>query len=344
MKKMILFVLFCAAAPFLATAQINPQDLSVKISPELPEPGDRVVVDIESFVTDLDRSRITWTLDGTQLSQQIGQKEVSFTAGPIGSQHTMIITVVTSDVGTISKTITISPATVDLIWEATNSHTPRFYKGRALNAHEGGVVVQALPYFVDSRGAQINPKSLVYTWRVNNKPQLQASGFGKDTFRFIGPSLYRASEITLDVESTENDFRARRTITLNAQSPKILFYKQSPLFGERLLNPISGGTLQLDEDEILVRAEPYFFSDVTDGSVVDYDWKIDGREVVTVGDRNVLTLRKPETGEGRSAISLEIKHIPKLLQFARESFTARFSEAANSPRIIINTDANVFGN
>ena len=345
MKKLLLFFLLGFGLPFLTFAQINPQDISVEISPELPEPGDRIVVDIQSFVTDLNRAQITWTLDGTELAKAVGQKEVSFTAGSIGTKHTLVITAVTADSGVISKTVTVSPATVDLIWESTNSHVPTFYKGKALNAHEGEVIVQALPYFVDARGAQVNPKSLVYNWKVNNKPQLPSSGFGRDTFRFAGPTLYRATEISVDVESTENDFRARRTITLRAQAPKILFYKQDPLFGKRLLNPISGGTIDLDQDEIIVRAEPYFFSDLGDTRQVQYDWTIDGKEVVTVGDRNILTLRKPEQGEGRSSISLEIKHLPKLLQFARESFTARFQQGfQNGQRIFINAGASVFGN
>ena len=345
MKKIILFTFLCFTLPAVALAQINPQDISVSISPELPEPGDTVSVDVESFVTDLNRAQITWRLDGSEIAKQVGQKEISFTAGPIGTTHTLVITAVTADSGVISKTISISPATVDLIWESTNSYVPTFYKGKALNAHEGEVTVLALPYFVDARGAQVNPQSLVYNWKVNNKPQLAASGFGKDSFSFAGPTLYRATDISVDVESTNNDFRARRTITLRAQAPKILFYKQDPLLGEQLLNPISGGTINLDQNEITVRAEPYFFSDISDTNQVAYDWKIDGRDVVTVGDRNVLTLRKPEEGEGRSVISLEIKHLPKLLQFARESFMARFQEGLNEgQRIFINTGENVFGN
>ncbi len=345
MKKLTLCILFCFAIPFLASAQINPQDISVEISPELPEPGDTIVVDIQSFVTDLNRAQITWTLDGVERVKGVGEKSFSFTAGVIGKKHTLVITAVTSDSGVISKTIGISPASVDLIWESTNSYIPTFYKGKALNAHEGEVVVQALPYFVDERGVQVNPKSLIYNWKVNNKPQLAKSGFGRDTFVFAGPTLYRASQITVDVESTQSDFRARRTITLQAQAPKILFYKQNPLYGERLLNPISGGTIDLDQDEIIVRAEPYFFSDISDTRQVEYEWKIDGRDVVTVGDRNILTLRKPNEGAGRSSISLEIKHLPKLLQFARESFTARFQEGFNNgQRIFINAGESVFGN
>jgi len=331
MKKIFLFTLFFVTAPFVSFAQLTPQDLSVKITPELPEPGDQVSLDVETFVADLNRSQIVWTLDGKEQAKGVGENTFSFTAGAIGTSHSLTIVVSTPDAGILSKTITIAPASVDLLWEATDSYTPKFYKGKALNAHDSGVIVQALPYFISPNGSQVNPKSLIYSWSVNDKPQQSASGFGKDSFVFPGPSLYRAAEVTVDVESPNSDYRARRTINLSAQAPKILFYEESPLFGQRLVNPVAGGSLELREDEVVVRAEPYFFSNVDNSSAVEYEWKIDERDIVTVGNRNLITLRKPEEGAGRSAVSLEIKHIGKLLQFARESFTALFEERSSTP-------------
>lgn len=343
MKKIILFTLFFLALPFVSFAQLTPQDLSVRIIPEIPEPGDRISVDIESFVTDLDRSQVRWSLDGTQQLQGVGEKVFSFIAGSIGTSHTITITVSTQDAGVLTKTVSVAPASVELLWEPVNSHVPKFYKAKALNAHDSGVIVQALPYFIDSRGAQVNPKSLIYSWSVNNKPQQADSGFGRDTFAFEGPSLYRASEITVDVESPESDYRARRTINLSAQAPKILFYQEDPLFGQRLVNPVAGGIIDLLEDEVVVRAEPYFISDINNQTAVDYEWRIDGRDIVTVGDRNLVTLRKPDQGAGRSSVSLEIKHIGKLLQFARESFTALFEEREDTPETNAG-DTNFFRN
>ena len=332
------------ATPVLASAQLTPQDLSVEISPEIPEPGDTITVDIKSFVTDLDRAQITWRLDGVEIAKAVGQTNISFTAGVVGKTHTISIIAVTSDAGTITKSVSFSPATVDLLWEAIDSYVPTLYKGKALNAHDSGVLVQALPYFINSQGQQVNPKSLIYTWKVNNKPQQSKSGFGKDTFSFAGPSLYRASEVSVDVESSDSDFRARRTINLSAQQPNILFYAQNPLLGERLVQPVSGGSIVLEEDEVVVRAEPFFFSDINNRQEVDYEWKVDGRDIVTVGDRDIITLRRPEVGSGKSQISLEIKHIGKLLQFARESFTALFEDRAGDDARQNAGDTNFFGN
>ena len=127
MKKIVLILCATLFVPLLAFGQINPQDLSVGITPELPEPGGQVIVDVESFVADLDRSEIRWSLDGTELTRAVGAKEVGFTAGPIGTVHRLTITAVTPNSGTLSKTITIAPATVDLIWEATDSYTCLLY-------------------------------------------------------------------------------------------------------------------------------------------------------------------------------------------------------------------------
>lgn len=343
MKQILSFCIFLFALPLFAWAQLAPEDISLRVVPELPEPGQEVSLDIESYVTDLSRSQITWILDGNEIEKGVGEIEVTFNVGSVGTVHSLQVIAQTPDNGTIVKTISISPASVDLLWEAVDSYTPKLYKGKAQNAHDSGVIILAMPYFIDKSGNQINPKSLVYNWKVNNKPQQGASGFGKDSFTFSGPSLYRDSFITVDVESPDNAYRARRSINLSAQSPKVLFYTQNPLYGERLLDPIAGGSLQLEEDELIIRAEPYFFSDINNSEVADYEWRIDGKKILTVGDRNLITLRRPEKGSGRSSVSLEIKHIGKLLQFARESFTALFEE--REERASANSgDTNFFGN
>lgn len=332
------------SAPFFAFAQLVPEDLSIRISPELPGPEQQVSLAAESFVFSLDRSQVTWTVDGQTILSGVGEKNASFVTGRIGSSHRVTVTAQTPGSGTVSKTVTITPANVDLLWQALDSYTPRFYKGKALNAHDSGVLIQAFPYFLDSTGNQINPDSLIYTWEVNNKVQQSASGFGKSSFVFPGPTLYRDAFVTVEVESPDNLYRARRSLNMQAQPPKLLFYPQSELLGERLAFPLAGNTLSLEQDEVIIRAEPYFFSDINSAADVEYDWRVDGRSIFTGADRNQLTLRRPDSGApaGRSVISLEIRHVGKLLQFAKESFTTIFDGGVESAEANVG-ETNFFG-
>lgn len=339
--KYFLVALTFVFVPFVLSAQqLIPQDITVEINPEVPLPNSTVNIEIESFVIDLNRSNISWILDGTVVQQAIGDKDFQFVTGPVGTQHTLTLQIQTLEGQTVTRDILINPGQVDLLWEALDSYTPTLYRGKALNAHESGVEVLAMPYFLDQSGNQINPRGLIYTWTVNKKVQQSASGPGRDTFVFAGPSLYRDALVTVDVESVDRVYIGRRSLNLKAQSPKILFYINEPLRGLLTAYPITN-TLDLVRDEMIVRAVPYFFSSVEDIQVSRFNWKIDGRNLVTTGDRKEINLRKPQTGSGRSNITLEINQTEKILQFAQGSFTALFTEKQEE---VNNTqDTNFFG-
>ena len=101
--------------------------------------------------------------------------------------------------------------------------------------------------------------------------------------------------------------------------------------------------MTLTADENVVRAEPYYFSDISNERVLEFDWEVDGKDVVTIGDRQAITLRKPEQGSGRSNVSLEIRHIGKILQFGRANFRALF-DADQQDAERNRGDTNFFGN
>lgn len=339
--KYFLGALIFAFVPFtLSAQQLIPQDVTVEVNPEVPLPNSRVSIEIESFIIDLNRSNISWILDGKVIQQAIGDKDLSFTTGPVGTQHTLTLQIQTLEGQIVSRDILINPGQVDLIWEALDSYTPTLYRGKALNAHESGIEILAIPYFLDQNGKQINPKSLIYTWTVNKKLQQSASGPGRDTFVFLGPSLYRDALVTVDVESVDRVYIGRRSLNLKAQTPKIIFYLNEPLRGVLSSYPITN-TLDLVRDEMVVRAVPYFFSSIDDIENLKFNWKIDGRNLITTGDRKEINLRKPESGSGRSNITLEINQVQKILQFARGSFTATFTE--KQEEVNTSRDTNFFG-
>ncbi len=326
MKYLVLLFVCLISPAFTFGQQLIPQDLSVVINPEVPMPNSVTQFKVESFVIDLDRSNMSWTVDGQQKQSSLGGKAFSFTTGSVGTQHKVVLKIDSQDGGTLIREFDINVGQLDLIWEAIDSYTPTVYRGKALNGHESGVKVLALPYFLDKSGRQINPQNLIYTWTVNKKVQAAASGPGRDLSTFIGPSIYRDALVTVDVESSDGIYTARRSVNLKAQQPQVHFYVDEPLLGLLTQSVISGSNIALARDEVVIKAVPFFMSNVRDTRAVEYDWRIDGKEIVTVGDRNQITLRKPEAGSARSVISLELRHIDKLLQFARQTFTATFTE------------------
>ena len=340
MKRFLLIALLIVS-PFMAVGQLNnTQDISISINPSTPEPGDTVNIEATSFATDLNRADLRWSVDGQVVLEGRGESRIRI-PNITARSYSVTLTARTSDLGSIVKTVSFTPASVELLWEATNSYIPDSYKGKALVAHDGGVIVQAFPELF-SGSTQLDPRTLIYKWSVNDKPRLADSGVGKTTFEFGGPVLYRNAVVTLDVESPNGSIRARRSLSFAPTQPQIIFYRTNPLFGENLLSPIFG-QMTLSADENVVRAEPYYFSDISNERVLEFDWEVDGRDVVTIGDRQAITLRRPEQGSGRSNVSLEIRHIGKILQFGRANFRALF-DADTQDAERNRGDTNFFGN
>ena len=58
----------------------------------------------------------------------------TFTAGSLGKTQKVTVNGVENDGTSITQSISVMPASIDLIWQA-HSYTPPFYKGKALFPH-----------------------------------------------------------------------------------------------------------------------------------------------------------------------------------------------------------------
>ena len=114
--------------------------------------------------------------------------------------------------------------------------------------------------------------------------------------------------------------RARR---ITPTEPKNLFYEDNPLHG--LAQNALPAEFTLLEDEISVRAEPYFVSqDIFTNAT--YDWTIGGVAVANPNaDPQVLTLRKTG-GAGSALVGFSIRNLSSLLQAASSAFTVYFEK------------------
>ena len=148
-------------------------------------------------------------------------------------------------------------------------------------------------------------------------------------FAFAGSPYYKTRNVTVQVESIDGERVAERTIELPAYDPVVRFYPEHPIWGTDLSEAIvADKPLLLNVPEMVVRSVPFFVSDSDSFAQVEYQWQMNGRPMATYGDRDILNLRAPESGEGTSRINLKVTHNGKLLQIAQSVFTVIFGEDA----------------
>ena len=304
---------------------ISSSGVDVELRPRVVQPLTPVSMELSSFSTDLNRARISLYVDGALITQELGKTQFSVDAPAVGQSKDVRFVIETRDQGTVTKTLTISPAQVDLVAEAASSYTPTLYQGRKLPADGAPVRVVAIPYFVDASGRKIDPDSLVYSWFVADSKQVNASGYGKQVFNFPGSALYRTKTVAVEVETVDGDLLARRSIELPAYDPVIRFYKKSPLWGIDLSEAITAdASFVLNVPELEVVSVPYFFSG--DQSSLTYDWRMNGSPMQTFGDNNLINLRAPDNQSGRARISLKATNQNQILQIAESVFTVVFGD------------------
>src|SRR3989338_817458 len=313
------------------------QNLTLSLAPAFPGPNENVYVRIDPAGTDLSRADINWFVDGELIKRGVGLTSFSFTTKNLGESST-IITLVKMETGQVlQQSITIRPATVRLLWEAS-SYVPPFYKGKALYPYQGIVRVIALPLVLDSAGRTIDPENLVYKWIENYKVDLDSSGYGKDVFGFNGDVIIRPTTVRVEVSTLDKNTAVAGEITVTPIEPHITFYENHPLYGQ-LWNKAIGQSVSLTENEIQIAAVPYFFG-VHDKNnpTLTYSWNLNNQPVSAGTQRSILTLRQPENvGGGTASLGLEVSNtaLSSIYQSARinttVNFTARGRESGGFP-------------
>ncbi len=322
----ILLVLVFFVSPFFTYAQTPRLENNVLLTldPEFPRSNQDVSVKVESYLFDLNRSNIYWYIDGELKETLSGEKEIVVNTGDVGSSSVVKVVVKTKTNGEITKTLTIRPTEVEILWEAT-SLVPPFYRGKALNSHETPLKIVAMPNFVIN-GEKIDPKTLIYKWRNRSTVFKKESGYGKNVLKIKGPQLFRKSFIILEVESLDKKLRAQRTLWITTFLPKVVFYENNPILGIFYKNAFAG-SFKMSKDEISIAPFPYFFSPRTKSSRdLKYTWTMNGQEVFPTDNKSILTLRKDGGVSGVSNISLSVQNTRKRMnmQYAKNNIAIEF--------------------
>lgn len=300
--------------------------LEMTMIPENPEPFQNVTLTLKSSTYDLDRLKITWSIDGVDKRTEIGLKNFSTVAGK-GGQKTTVKAVIASDNELPPKGIEafFIPSLVDLIYESS-SYTPPFYKGKALNPGQGTVTITAIPELIKNDGTKIPTQNIIYRWKKDGEVIQSASGYGKNTFSFTGTLPVRDSTIEVNASSVAGDIYAAKSIKVKGSSPEIIFYEDNLLFGA-LFNRAIKDTVKMNSDEFSVLAVPYFFSvGYSNSPDLNYKWNIDGKTVENQSPKNSFTTRIEKAGTGSNKIGLEIANINRIFQNSNNGYYLNFEK------------------
>lgn len=303
-------------------SQIQMQnEIVATLSPEVPAPGEKLEIRITSYSFDMNRAAIVWRLNGKTVKQGMGETSLQITAGKAGARDTISITAVTPDGQTASKTITIRPAEVDLLWEA-DSYVPAWYKGKALAGSESMITFTALPLFYNSKGEKISPSELVYEWEVDHRRQPKSSGFGRYQLKTRGPQLFIPMLVEVSVSDMDGNTSAQKTIQVSGEKAKVIIYQGRPTEGV-LVNSSVNKELAMETEEESLIAEPYFFSASNLGEL-SYSWQMNRAGVKTTKKPDTLTVRNANGESGESRISVFIKNPASFLQESAYDFLIKF--------------------
>lgn len=304
-------------------------NLDVQINPKNPGPNEKVAIKIASFLSDMNKATISWALNGRVVLQGIGKTSFSFQNGASGKTTQLTLSILTNGGESITKDFSWTPVGVTLFWEA-DTYTPPFYRGKALLSPQAKVKVIATP---DNTGTQdaLSAGNLVYVWEKEGSVISDASGYGKNSFSFVGPKPYDETNIKVRVSSVDDTMKSEARVYLSLSNPFILFYDKQPLLGVLYNHPFSS-TLSLAKKEFSIIAEPYFFSNERgETQTLQYIWSVNGKQVQNYG--RGITLRN-ETGlKGISAVSLSMRGTQQSFQRASQGVVVNFtdSSAVNRP-------------
>lgn len=325
MKKLFKFFFLTAIifSGIFTHAQVRDTDLVLDISPLYPNPNENVTATLTSYATNLDKAVITWSVDGQVRSEGIGKKSFFFTMAGAGTTLNISATINTLDGQSLQKSVLVTPTAVDLLWEANDSYSPPFYKGKTLVGSQGEFKVVAIPSLRNQNGA-IDPDNLSYTWSKDGDMQPDSSGWGKTSFVFTNSYLDKGNSINLKVSDITGKVNASSNMDLQTSTPKVLFYEKDPALGVKWERSLNDGFIVNPSGSILV-AEPYFFSpkDISTNDLT-FTWYLNDGYVDTPTPKNVLSV-KPEAGKsGNSIIRVVVNNVRTLFQTAEKTLNVTF--------------------
>ncbi|MEK7538709.1 MAG: hypothetical protein AAB552_02615 [Patescibacteria group bacterium] len=301
--------------------------LEITTSPKYPKPNELVRITIESYLTDLNKATLAWSVNGDVVTQGIGKKTFSFNNGASGKTTRVSVLIRTNGGEVVVKEFSFSPIGVTILWEA-DTYTPPFYKGKPLASAQSSIRAVAIPDTGNAKNI-LGAGNLVYVWKKNGNNVSEASGYAKNSFTFTAPKPYDEASVGVQVSPIDsNTVKSETRVNVPLSNPFVMFYEKHPLEGVRYDRPL-GTKFALSGKEVTLRAEPYFFSNESGNkSTLSYQWSLNGKKTSNQG--RTITLKNDKGVKGDSTISIAIHGITQTFQSGSKSIMLHFGENTDS--------------
>ena len=316
--------LLVAAFLLLATA-VNAQlsnDIQITVTPPNPAPNEQATITVKSFAYNLDNVLISWSENGRTVASGIGKKSFSTVAPAAGAESTITASISLPG-GRTEVTAVLRPSVMVLLWEATDSYVPPFYRGKALPTTDSEVKVVAMPEIRSGAGYS-PPGNMTYNWKRDYTNSVDGSGYGKNFFIYTNDYLEDVSNISVTASTIDQISSINANINIGVASPKILFYKNDNALGT-LWNAVLPDTHKIQGQEI-VEAIPYFISpkELQHPALV-WNWFInDDRIRVVNAKKNIMPLVAEAGVSGMSRLRLNIENRESLFQIEDKEINIQF--------------------
>jgi len=269
-KSLYKGLVFCVLTLFsfglstpIAQAQLF-ADVSLELSPRYPKVGDTVTARLVSSEVNLDFQSISWYINGVRGLSGTAQYSQIFTIEP-GVKSYTIRAVIGNAVTPLVRETTITPGEVMLLWEAVDSYTPHWYRGKALMSAEGVVRITAIPVGSNT------PDNLFYVWKQGTNALGDQSGYGRNTLVLRNNILLDSLDVTVTVSSANGDYQSEGSISIPRSEPDVRLWSPRVGFASTYEQ---GGVLRLFGADATVEALPYGLSSRNGSSNLSFAWNL----------------------------------------------------------------------
>jgi len=295
------------------------EQVDVTINPRYPQPGETVTISLDAYGIDLDNTKITWSSNGQTLSEGKGQKNITITADAAAKSTVIKAVLLPPNSKRIEKTITITPQSVDVLWEA-KTYTPPFYKGKAMFSPQESLKFVAMP-------DQISPSSAIFKWTMDDEVLGSKSGFGKNILTYTGDILLKQVDLSVEVSDGKGN-TAKKNLSLAPLNPEVYIYEDNYLYG-KLFNKELSTLFDLGQNqESTISIYPFFYGTNTrSNSNLEYKWTINGQRIDVPTNQNDMTFRNTENINGKSSVGVSVTNTDNYFEDVQKSTLINFNRA-----------------
>lgn len=294
----------------------------VNVAPENPAPNENTTITLNSYASNLDSVLISWYVDGKNILSGIGKKIFSVKAPNAGEEINVVVTISLPD-GSIDKSIIIRPAVMLLLWQANDSYTPPFYRGKALPTPSSEIKVVAMPEIKDGT-SMADPRNMTYAWKKDYTNNTDGSGYGKNYFLYTNDYLDDSNSIEVKATTIDQKNTSQASIDIVTSEVKIVFYKNDSKMGTLWEKALLNGYKIMGPE--IVEAIPYFISpkDIRIPTLT-FSWFINDTQIPVPSYRkNTMPLAVQPGTSGTSKLKLSIDSTTKIFASASKEINVNF--------------------